>query len=128
MDWIETPTFDYADKLALLNKLDKFTLYDHNYFTKVNPSTLTFSCVFNCKRLNRYDSIIGKIEGDLISRNVQINCSLIGFTRLFTAKWHNQKIELTKFANTYNQKELLTKPGRGENWSNYQIKVNPLSG
>ena len=106
--------------------MENFTLYDHNYFSKVDLEALTFSCVFNCKRMNRQYAIIGKIEGDLFARTIQINCSLLNFTRLYVGVCKHHKIELVRFAESYKQKWWGAK--LGEKWNNYQIKVNPLSG
>lgn len=129
MDWLVEIPNRYETEIAFLSKLDRITLYEHNAVIKKNMQKLSFSCVLNCKRLNRQYSILGKVEGDLFTQTVQISCALVDFNRIVVGRWQHQKIELTKFAYRYNQKSTKITSAKGtEDNTNYQIKVNPLSG
>lgn len=77
--------------------------------------------------MNRQYSIIGKIEGDLTTKNFEISCMLLSFGKIVVGKWNYQKIELAKFAYKYNQKNTVFGKSSEES-ENYQIKVNPTSG
>ena len=79
------------DEFTMLKKIDKFTLYDHNYHSRIDLEKLTFNCIFNCKRINRKYTIIGQIEGDLLDKNIQISCSLMNLNKIVCGKSHFQK-------------------------------------
>lgn len=36
MDWINNPIEGNAEEIAMLKKIDKLTLYDHNYTSRIN--------------------------------------------------------------------------------------------
>lgn len=82
--------------------MDKVTMYDHNFYLTKNFETLTFSCVLNCKKLNRQYEIIGKVAGDLMNQIIEISCILVDSNGVVIGRWQHQKIELTKFAYRYN--------------------------
>ena len=131
MDWISNPIEGTSDEILMLKKMDKLTLYDHNYTSRVDIQKLTFNCIFNCKKINRKYHIIGQIHGDLFTKNIQITCSLTNYTRIVCGKWHHQKMELIKFAYKYNEKSSGQNIGKGsldEEYHNYQIKINPING
>lgn len=92
MEWLVDLPNNYETEQTFLSKLDKVTLYDHNFVLKKNMENLSFSCVLNCKRLNRQYSILGKVEGDLFTHTVQISCALVDFNRIAVGKWQHQKI------------------------------------
>lgn len=92
MDWVGTEQENHETELSLLKKMTKVTLYDHNYTFTTNTEDLTFTCILNCKRLNKQYSIIGKIEGDLLNQTIQINCALVDYKRIVVGKWQHQKI------------------------------------
>jgi hypothetical protein len=72
--------------------MTKITLYDNNEILRTDLENLTFSCVLNCKRLNRQYSILGKVEGDLYTHVIQISCALLGYNCIVTGRWQYQKI------------------------------------
>lgn len=45
---------------------------------------------------------MGKIEGHLLTRNIELSCCLVDWSRIVCAKWKHQKLELLRFAAKYN--------------------------
>ena len=105
MDWIETEPSSYQGDLDFLKRLKKPTIYNHNTICKIDYQNLSFSSVFNCKKMNRKYSIITKIQGDLVTRSIDLSCLLLSFGNIVAGKWNYQKIELSRFADTYNHKQ-----------------------
>ena len=73
-------------------KLDKFTLYDHNYISEINEKDQTFTCTLNCKRINRVYSTICQIDGDLKIGLINISCRLLDQDHVVHGQWEYQKI------------------------------------
>lgn len=60
---------------------------------------------------------------------IEISCIIVDSNGVVIGRWQHQKIELTKFAYRYNEKTMrLSAAKSAEENSQYQIKVNPLSG
>jgi hypothetical protein len=90
MDWID---FDEDDQnLSFFKKIDKVTLYDHNSTIKIDEINQSFTCLLNCKKLNRTLSTICKIKGEFKKCLVVISCLLINQQGLVGGKWQFEKI------------------------------------
>jgi hypothetical protein len=118
MDWLEVIAVPQEDTNINFKKLEKFTLYEHNYVYDIDEEAQTFNCLLNCKRLNRLFSTVCQIEGDLKAGQINISCRLLDQEHIIHGQWEYQKIELTRFAFRYNERS----------YRNIFIRTNPLNG
>ena len=118
MEWISQAEQEIGVSEDWPSQLRKMQLHDYNSVWDVSPSGLTFTCLFNCKRLNRAFSTVSKMEGSIPEERIAIECRLLDQEHEVHGVWTYQRIELTRFAFRYNERSH-----RG-----IHIRTNPLNG